>query len=78
MSGEKLSGIETTALRKDGSTFPAIMYPSLIVKGKKPVGVRGIVVDITEQQYTLNNSVLDRVLRAENIAVSKPFTVLEL
>lgn len=50
MSGEKLGSIETTSLRKDGSTFPAIMYPSLIVKGKKPVGVRGVVVDITDQK----------------------------
>ena len=48
--GEEHSSIEITALRKDGSTFPAIMFPSPIMDGEKPVGVRGVVVDITGQK----------------------------
>lgn len=37
------------ALRKDKSTFPAQFYSEAIFRNGKPVGVRGIVIDITEQ-----------------------------
>lgn len=50
LSGEKLGGNEYTALKKDGSTFPVIIYSSSIIHGKKPGGLRGIAVDITERK----------------------------
>ena len=50
LSGEKFSGTEYTALRKDGSTFPVMIYSSPIIRENKPVGLRGIVVDITERK----------------------------
>lgn len=37
------------ALRKDKSTFPAQFYSEAIFRNGKPVGVRGIIIDITEQ-----------------------------
>jgi PAS domain S-box-containing protein len=37
------------ALRKDKSTFPAQFYSEAIFREGKPVGVRGIIIDITEQ-----------------------------
>ncbi len=44
------SGCEYTILRKDGTTFPVISYSSPIIIEGKPAGLRGIVVDITEQK----------------------------
>ena len=39
---------EYKALRKDGGTFPVITFSSPIVRDGQPVGLRGIVIDITE------------------------------
>lgn len=36
--------------KKDGSTFPAIIVASSIVENKRPVGLRGLVIDITERK----------------------------
>jgi len=38
------------ALRKDGSRFPVLVHSSPIIKDGKPVGLRGIVIDITERK----------------------------
>jgi PAS domain S-box-containing protein len=50
LSGEKVSSDEYTVLRKDGSTFPAIVYAAAVMRENRVVGVRGIVVDITERK----------------------------
>ena len=50
LNGEDLGGLEYTALRKDGSTFPAILYYSRITRGDKTVGLRGVLIDITERK----------------------------
>jgi PAS domain S-box-containing protein len=50
MSGDKLLGNEYTLLRKDGSTFPVISFSSPIIRQNKPVGLRGIVIDMTERK----------------------------
>ncbi|TES93874.1 MAG: PAS domain S-box protein, partial [Candidatus Cloacimonadota bacterium] len=50
LSGEKLDGNEYTAQRKDGSTFPVIIFSSAIIHENKPVGLRGITVDITKHK----------------------------
>ena len=52
LSGEKFCGTEYTALRKDGSTFPVIIYSSPIIHKNRPAGLRGIVIDITERKKT--------------------------
>jgi two-component system cell cycle sensor histidine kinase/response regulator CckA len=49
LTGE-VSGHEFTMQRKDGSTFFAIIHVAPILQGKYPVGLRGIVVDITERK----------------------------
>jgi PAS domain S-box-containing protein len=48
--GRRLRGNEYTFLRKDGSTFPGVIYSSPILIDGKPAGLRGIVVDITDQR----------------------------
>jgi PAS domain S-box-containing protein len=48
ISGKKTGGNEYKALRKDGSTFPAIIHSAAKVRDGKPVGIRGIVIDTSE------------------------------
>jgi PAS domain S-box-containing protein len=51
--------IELTALRKDGTSFPAITYATPAMHGGEIVGVRGVTIDITEtrrQELALQES----------------------
>jgi len=41
---------EYTGLRTDGTTFPVIVYARPIISDGQPVGLRGILVDISEQK----------------------------
>jgi PAS domain S-box-containing protein len=50
LRGEGPVSNEYTALRRDGSTFPVLVYSSLVMRGGEPTGIRGILVDITERQ----------------------------
>jgi len=44
-------GNQYTALRKDGTSLPIQIYSSVILENEKPVGIRGIVIDITERKH---------------------------
>jgi PAS domain S-box-containing protein len=48
LDGEDVGGIEYTARKKDGSTFPALIYAARITGEGKSVGLRGVTVDIVE------------------------------
>ena len=50
LSGGKFDAHEYTVLRKDGSTYPALMYANAVIRNGRPIGVRGIVLDITERK----------------------------
>jgi PAS domain S-box-containing protein len=50
LTGEVIGATEYTALRKDGSTFPVLLNAVPIMKGGEPVGILGIMTDITEQK----------------------------
>jgi len=50
MNGENTGSNEFVMLKKDGSTFPAMIYSTVIIHDGKPVGLRGFVVDITKQK----------------------------
>ena len=50
MKGEQLGGVEYMVQRKDGSTFPVIIYATPIIHENKPVGMRGVIADITERK----------------------------
>jgi PAS domain S-box-containing protein len=41
---------EYTALRRDGSTFPAIFYSSAMIENGELVGIRGLIIDISERK----------------------------
>ncbi len=40
-----------TALKKDGNTYPVLLYSGLILRDGEPAGLRGIALDITEQVW---------------------------
>ncbi len=47
--GEASSG-EFTALRRDGRTFPALVTVRAMLKDGRPIGLLGILIDITERK----------------------------
>ncbi|MDY7030302.1 MAG: PAS domain S-box protein, partial [Thermodesulfobacteriota bacterium] len=50
LRGKNIEEVEFTALRKDGSTFPILIYPDVIMGQDKPSGLRGILLDMTERK----------------------------
>ncbi len=48
--GDSPGGPEYTAIKIDGSTFPVILHATPIWRDKKPVGLRGIMIDLTERK----------------------------
>jgi len=50
LHGEDIGLKEYTMLKKDGQTFPALFRSSAIFRDNKPIGLRGIVIDITDQK----------------------------
>jgi len=50
LNGEKLGGIEYTAVKKDGSRIPVNIYASRTIRGNKAAGLRGIIVDISRHK----------------------------
>jgi len=60
MRGETPVHNECTARRKDGSRFPVIIRATRIMHEGRPVGLRGIIFDITEQKMA------EKALRREH------------
>src|SRR5271157_363797 len=52
LTGEKTGTHEYTFKRKDGSTFPVLISSNPVVHEGKIIGLRGIIVDISEQART--------------------------
>ncbi len=50
LNGECSNGNEYTALRKDGTTFPVIIYSSPAIHEGESVGMRGIIIDISQRK----------------------------
>jgi PAS domain S-box-containing protein len=47
---QEMRGNEYTALRKDGSTFPVLIYSTAVIESGKPTGLRILILDITEHK----------------------------
>jgi len=54
MKGIKLEGVEYGVQSKDGRTFSMLCYYTSIIHDDKPVGLRGIAIDLTERKRTEN------------------------
>jgi two-component system NtrC family sensor kinase len=50
VDGEKLGGVEYTAIKKDGAPFPVVIYANPIIREGTSSGLRGIAIDITERK----------------------------
>jgi len=50
LEGEILGGTEYVMQRKGGSKFPAIVHSTRIVHEDVPIGLRGIIIDITDRK----------------------------
>ena len=48
LRGNNTGGNEYTMLRKDGSTFPVVIYSNPMNRDGKSVGLKGIIIDISE------------------------------
>lgn len=48
LSGKQPGSFDTSVRKRDGTTFPAVIYASPILKAGVPIGLRGIIFDITE------------------------------
>lgn len=72
IKGKSLESNEYTALRKDGSTFPAEVYARPILHEDNIVGIRGILVDISERRATeqelINSEKKYRLLFENNLS----------
>ncbi len=52
LNRKKPTGTEFTIIRKDGSTFPALIYSNPIMKKDQILGLRGIITDLTDIKNT--------------------------
>ncbi|UCD10184.1 MAG: PAS domain S-box protein [Dehalococcoidales bacterium] len=90
LNGEETGGTEYTVLRKDGTTFPVIAYSTAIIRDGERVGLRAVVIDITERkqaenekelslkiQQLLNRSEEQRELIRELLSLIKEFSDCE-
>ena len=50
LNGTRSAGNEYTALRKDEGTFPVSVHVSPVMLNNRPVGMRGIIIDLTEKK----------------------------
>jgi PAS domain S-box-containing protein len=50
LRGERNVPAEYTAIKKDGTRFTMMTYASRIIRNGKPVGLRGLALDITERK----------------------------
>jgi PAS domain S-box-containing protein len=70
LSGKRTGGTEYTGIRKDGSTFPFLNIASRIIHKGEPVGLRGAIIDLTQQKDTekeLQNA-RDQLIQVERLA----------
>ena len=70
MSGKRTGGTEYTGIRKDGSTFPFLNNASRITHEGEIVGLRGAIIDLTQQKNTekkLQNT-REQLIQAEKLA----------
>ena len=69
IEGTSMPGQEFTFARKDGSTFPGLIYVSRIMHDNKYAGIRGAVIDITtrKQLEEERQKLEERLRRAEKM-----------
>jgi PAS domain S-box-containing protein len=74
LAGEAVGNREYHALRKDGSTYQALIYASPIIRAGQTVGLRGISLDITERQRA-ERAIQESKAKLESILESSPYAI---
>lgn len=74
IKGQKLTAREVTAVRKDGTTFPAMASIQPFFEKNKPVGFRGVMMDITsrkkaEEEIQREKSFLEQLIEGAPEAI---------
>ncbi|HNT43030.1 MAG TPA: PAS domain S-box protein [Syntrophorhabdaceae bacterium] len=78
IAGEReTTGNEYTARRKDGSTFPAIIYTIAIFSQDRLTGLRGVLVDTTDLKKA-DRELRERERRFRDLAESVPQVIFEM
>jgi PAS domain S-box-containing protein len=74
LQGDTRTNDTYTALRRDGTTFPVTIYATRILHGEAVVGLRGLVVDMSEWEQ-ITQAVADHARQLEAVrAVSSEIT----
>jgi PAS domain S-box-containing protein len=71
MKGKRLDGAEYTAIRKNGNTFPILLYSYPIAENEKITGIRGVVFDLTKSRL-IEKQLHDVLTRYEVMLKSLP------
>lgn len=76
----EVSNREYTMLRKDGTVFTALIYTNGILKDNNLVGLRGIIVDITERKKTEETLLkkMEELERFQTLTVGRELTMIGL
>ena len=69
-------GNKYTAVRKNGDTFPAMTYAAPIISEDKVVGIRGLILDISEHE-AMENALRESEQKYRELAELLPQTVYE-
>jgi PAS domain S-box-containing protein len=70
MSGENPTTHEYTALRKDGTCFPIYILSTPIIRGKKVIGLRGTIMDLTARREAEDQiRLLSRAVEESPVAI---------
>ncbi len=67
IKGEVIGYNEYTGMKKDGTAFPLLIRTSPILREGKPVGLRGVAIDITEQKQK-EAAIHEGEIRAKRLA----------
>jgi len=70
-------GMEYTALRRDGTTFPIVIYSSPMTENNEAFGIRGLIIDISERK-AMEEALRQSERKFRELADLLPQTVYEL
>jgi PAS domain S-box-containing protein len=71
LDGETRMGDEFTVIRKDGGTFPVLLYVNSVQRQGRSAGIRGIVIDMTER-----NQVKDHLRKLSTVVEQSPVSII--